>query len=214
MPPVLGDHAPPDGGDLGHHAPGLDALRLHQGTVWRWNRAIYDPAAGGHLRIEMRALPAGPTVTDMLANAAFLVGLSRWLAEQDDRWTRTLSFERAEHGFYRAAQRGLAAELSWPFGDGGRLRVLPAAELVPQVLPAAREGLAHAGVAAAEADGLLAVIAGRVATGQTGAAWQRRMLAALEPRLGRECALAAMVERYLECAASGEPVHTWRVPAG
>src|SRR6266536_2333940 len=207
--PVLGDHAPPDGGDLGHHAPGLDALRLHQGTVWRWNRAIYDPAAGGHLRIEMRALPAGPTVTDMLANAAFLVGLSRWLAEQDDRWTRTLSFERAEHGFYRAAQRGLAAELSWPFGDGGRLRVLPAAELVPQVLPAAREGLAHAGVAAAEADGLLAVIAGRVATGQTGAAWQRRTLAALEPRLGRRQALAAMLERYLECAATGQPVHTW-----
>src|SRR6516225_1460829 len=56
--------------------PGLAELRLHQGTVWRWNRAIYDPAAGGHLRIEMRALPAGPTVTDMLANAAFLIGLT------------------------------------------------------------------------------------------------------------------------------------------
>jgi hypothetical protein len=55
--------------------------------VWRWNRAIYDPASGGHLRIEMRALPAGPTVIDMLANAAFLIGLSLWLAEQDPRWT-------------------------------------------------------------------------------------------------------------------------------
>jgi hypothetical protein len=37
---------------------------------------------------------------------------------------------------------------------------------------------------------------------------------ALEPGLGRECALAAMLERYLECAASGQPVHTWRLPAG
>jgi hypothetical protein len=68
----------------------------------------------------MRALPAGPTVTDMLANAALLIGLSRWLAEQDEHWTRTLSFERAEHGFYRAAQHGLAAELSWPFGHDRR----------------------------------------------------------------------------------------------
>ena len=60
---------------------------MHQGTVWRWNRAIYDPASGGHLRIEMRALPSGPTMIDMLANAAFLIGLSLWLAGQDQQWT-------------------------------------------------------------------------------------------------------------------------------
>ena len=210
--PVLGDHDPSDGGDQ-WRAPPLEELRLHQGTVWRWNRAIYDPASGGHLRIEMRALPAGPTVVDMLANAALLVGLSLWLAGQDRPWTYTLSFERAEHSFYRAAQHGLAAELSWPFGDDGRLTTLPAAELVPQLLPVARDGLVHAGVAAVEADRLLGVIAARVAAGQTGAVWQRRMLAALEPGLGRECALAAMLERYLECAASDQPVHTWRLPA-
>jgi hypothetical protein len=93
----------------GWQAPPLDELRLHQGTVWRWNRAIYDPTSGGHLRIEMRALPAGPTVIDMLANAAFLIGLSLWLAEQDQQWTYALPFERADHGFYRAAQQGLSA---------------------------------------------------------------------------------------------------------
>jgi hypothetical protein len=214
--PVPGDHDPSDGPSDGGdqwRAPPLQELRLHQGTVWRWNRAVYDPASGGHLRIEMRALPAGPTVVDMLANAALLVGLSLWLAEQDQRWTYTLSFERAEHSFYRAAQHGLAAELSWPFGDDGRLTTLPAAELVPQLLPAAHEGLVGAGVAAAEADRLLGVIATRVASGQTGAVWQRKVLAALEPRMGREGALAAMLERYLECAASGQPVHTWRLPA-
>jgi hypothetical protein len=177
--------------------------------VWRWNRAIYDPALGGHLRIEMRALPAGPTVIDMLANTAFLVGLSCWLAEQDQRWTWTLSFERAEHGFYRAAQHGLAAELDWPFGHRGQPRTLTAAELVPELLPAAQEGLVSAGVTAAEADHLLGVIAARVANGQTGAVWQRRMLATLEPRLGREHALAAMLERYLAYAATEQPVHTW-----
>src|SRR6266511_1934629 len=206
--PVLGDHDPLAGMEEGQ-APPLQELRLHQGTVWRWNRAVYDPASGGHLRIEMRALPSGPTVTDMLANAALLVGLSLWLAEQDPSWTYALSFERAEHGFYRAAQQGLAAELTWPLGHGGRLCTRPAAERVPELLPAAWDGLVRAGVAAAEADRLLGVIAARVATGQTGAVWQCRTLATLEPRLGRERALAAMLERYLECAATDQPVHTW-----
>ena len=205
--PVLGHQEPLPGIDQGH-APPLRELRLHQGTVWRWNRAIYDPASGGHLRIEMRALPAGPTVIDMLANAALLLGLSLWLAEQDPSWTYALSFERAEHGFYRAAQYGLAAELSWP-GGHDRPWTRRASELVLELLPAAEQGLARAGVATAEANRLLGVIAGRAATGQTGAAWQRRALAAMEPRLGRQRALGAMLERYLEYAATDEPVHTW-----
>jgi hypothetical protein len=208
--PILSNQDPLDGGNEGH-APPLAELRLHQGTVWRWNRAIYDPALGGHLRIEMRALPAGPTVIDMLANAAFLVGLSLWLAEQEERWTYRLSFERAEHGFYRAAQHGLAAQLTWPFGDNGRLRTLPAAKLVPELLPAAREGLMDAAVAAGEADHLLSVIAARATTGQTGAVWQRRMLAALEPRLGRQRAQATMLDRYLELTATDQPVHSWPI---
>ena len=191
--------------------PGLDELRLHQGTVWRWNRAIYDPAAGGHLRIEMRALPAGPTVTDMLANAAFLVGLTLWLAGQDQRWTYGLPFERADHGFYRAAQYGLAAELTWPSGPH-QVRTVTAAALVPELLPAARAGLVGAGVAEAEADRLLGVIAARAATGQTGAAWQRAALAAAEPGRSREQALRVMLDRYLACAAAGQPVHTWPAP--
>src|SRR6266540_799124 len=161
-PTLLGHHDPLAGMEEGQ-APPLQELRLHQGTVWRWNRAVYDPASGGHLRIEMRALPSGPTVTDMLANAALLVGLSLWLAEQDPSWTYALSFERAEHGFYRAAQQGLAAELTWPLGHGGRLDTRRAAELVPELLPAAWDGLVRAGVAAAEADRLLGVIAARVA---------------------------------------------------
>jgi hypothetical protein len=199
--------ADPEVGD----PPRLDELRLHQGTVWRWNRAIYDPEAGGHLRIEMRALPAGPTVTDMLANAAFLIGLTLWLAGQDQRWTYGLPFERADHGFYRAAQYGLAAELTWPSGPH-QVRTVPAAALVPELLPAARHGLVRAGVAEAEADRLLGVIGARVATGQTGAAWQRAALAAAEPGRSREQALTVMLDQYLACAATGQPVHTWPTP--
>jgi len=178
-------------------------------TVWGWNRPVYDPADGGHLRIEMRALPAGPTVTDMLANAAFLVGLTLWLADRDGRWTDALPFERAEHGFYRAARHGLAAELCWPADRGQQVKTVRAAELVAELLPAARQGLAAAGVAAAEADGLLEVIGARAASGQTGAAWQRAALAAGGP--DRPSALAAMLDDYLACAATGQPVHGWPV---
>ena len=176
--------------------------------MWPWNRAIYDPAAGGHLRIEMRALPAGPTVIDMLANAAFLIGVSLWLAEQDQHWTYALPFERADHNFYRAAQHGLSAQLSWPSGHRDQTRTVPAAELAAELIPLARQGLVHAGVAVGEAR-LLDVISARTASGQTGARWQRAALAAAEQSHDRPRALAAMLERYLSCAASGRPVHTW-----
>jgi hypothetical protein len=215
--PAMADSEPGRPGE--QQAPPLDELRLHQGTVWPWNRAIYDPACGGHLRIEMRFLPAGPTVTDMMANAAFMIGLTLWLAGQDQRWTYALPFERADHGFYRAAQYGLAAELSWPLGPPqarcGRpralVRTLPAADLVAELIPAARLGLLQAGVIAAEAERLLAVIAARLATGQTGAAWQRAALAAAAEGRSREQALALMLDQYLACAATGQPVHTWPV---
>jgi hypothetical protein len=89
-----------------------------------------------------------------------------------------------------------------------------AAELVRQLLPAARQGLVGAGVLPKEADGLLAVVEDRAACGQTGAAWQRQALVALAPQLGRERALRAMLERYLEHQRTGEPVHTWPLPSG
>jgi hypothetical protein len=206
--PVLGDLGPRTDGAR-WQAPPLDELRLHQGTVWRWNRAIYDPTAGGHLRIEMRALPAGPTVIDMLANAAFLIGLSLWLADQDPRWTYALPFERADYGFYRAAQQGLSARLSWPAGHRDQMRTVAAAKLVAELVPAARHGLLQAGVTAAEADGLLALISARAASGQTGAVWQRATLAAARRHHDPERALAVMLDRYLQYAETGLPVHTW-----
>ena len=91
---------------------------------------------------------------------------------------------------------------------------VPTAELVARLLPAARQGLEDAGVVAEEVDQLLAVVEARVAAGQTGAVWQRRALAALEPRHGREHSLTAMLERYLFLQRTGEPVHTWPLPSG
>jgi hypothetical protein len=207
---VLADEDPLDclaGGGL----PELEELRLHQSTVWRWNRAIYDAGYGGHLRIEMRALPAGPTMLDMLANAAFHVGVALAVAPAEAAWTAALPFPRARANFYRAARHGLAAELDWPSGPSASPQRLGAAELVRRLVPEAHRALLHAGVAAGEVEHLLGVIEERAASGQTGADWQRRTVAAFEPGLGRERALAAMLERYLELSLSDRPVHTWPV---
>lgn len=192
--------------------PRLDELRLHHGTVWRWNRAVYDAAAGGHLRIELRALPAGPTVRDMLANAAFVLGLTLDLASEADRLVGRLAFGHARRSFYEAARRGLAAELLWPSPDGLSPRARTVADLLPELLVRARRGLAGAGVDAGEADDLLAVVAERAARGATGAQWQRRALARLAATRPRTAALAALLERYLDLAADGAPVHEWPLP--
>jgi hypothetical protein len=171
----------------------------------------------------MRPLPAGPTVVDMLANAAFVLGLTLALAPAADEWTRKLLFARAHANFYDAARLGLEAELEWPGPDGPER--VGAAELVRRLLPEARRGLVEAGVDAGEADRLLGVIGDRVDTGQTGAVWQRRTLAALKgggsgglnagPSEGRgadgDQALVELLERYLELQAGGDPVHTWPV---
>jgi gamma-glutamyl:cysteine ligase YbdK (ATP-grasp superfamily) len=209
--PVLGDEDPLACVRAGG-VPRLRELRLHQGTVWRWNRAIYDPAGGGHLRIEMRSLPAGPSLEDMLANAAFLVGATLALAPRTRRLLAGLPFAHAERNFYRAAQHGLAATLLWPADESPSPRRVSAAGLVGELLPAAREALVAAGVAAAEADARLAVIAERVATGRTGARWQRLVLGRLERTRTRDEALAGLLERYLEWSGSGLPVHRWPVP--
>ena len=188
--------------------PQLPELRLHQGTVWRWNRGVYDPTDDGHLRLELRMLPSGPTPVDMAANAALAIGLALGLAREP--WlVADHPFELAERSFYAAAREGLAATVDWPGG------ARPARELVLELLICARDGLVdEAGVVADEADHLLTLIEARVARGQTGARWQRAALAALETHLGREEALRAMLERYLAHVESGEPVHTWPVPSG
>jgi gamma-glutamyl:cysteine ligase YbdK (ATP-grasp superfamily) len=195
----------------GGMVPALAELRLHHGTVWRWNRAVYDDAGGGHLRIELRALPSGPTVADMIANAAFLIGLTLGLAPDADALVRRLTFGHARRNFYQAARHGLDAELLWPADAAPSPRPTSVRALVPRLLDVARAGLASAGVDAAESDAALAIVAERVARGVTGARWQRRTLAALEVEMPRADAVAALLERYLEAEATERPVHEWPV---
>jgi gamma-glutamyl:cysteine ligase YbdK (ATP-grasp superfamily) len=208
--PVMTEESPLDVVAAGG-LPKLEELRLHHGTVWAWNRAIYDPSQEGHLRIEFRALPSGPTPVDMVANGAFLLGLTLGLAERVDAMLPALPFWQARRNFKQAARKGLDAVLLWPAEAAPSPRPVPAADLVKQLLPVARRGLTQAGVEAAEVDGLLDIIARRVALQRTGARWQRAVLERLEAHMPRRDALAAMMERYLEHSEEGLPVHTWPV---
>jgi len=200
--PICGDEA---GSDVG----ALEELRLHLSTVWLWNRPVYDPVDGGHLRVELRALPAGPTPVDMVANAAFLIGLAEGLRPRINHLLPALPFHIAEYNFYRAAQHGLSAKLVWPRENQHGLAEMPVTELIEACLPLAAEGLAAIETPAPEIQRYLGVIRARLETRQTGATWQLHMLH--EPHGGRPAldALHTMLGRYIELSYSNRPVSEW-----
>jgi hypothetical protein len=190
--------------------PGLDEMKLHNGTVWRWNRPVYDVAHGlPHVRVENRVLPAGPTAVDMVANALFFYGLLRVLVEAERPLWSYMSFDAAHENFTGAAHHGMDATLYWP-GTGW---IRPDELVLRKLLPMAAEGLARWGVAAEVCERYLPVIERRCVTRRTGAAWQLDAVRALEARgAGRTAALHGMFARYLEHSAANEPVHAWPVP--
>nr|CTQ94669.1 FIG01038974: hypothetical protein [Kibdelosporangium sp. MJ126-NF4] len=190
-------------------APTLRELRLHNGTVWRWNRPVYDVVDGvPHLRVENRVLPAGPTVVDLIANAAFFYGAQRALVNEDrPLWTQ-MSFQAAEENLYSAARHGLGAQLYWP-GIGW----IPPDELVlRRLLPMAHEGLRDCGVSDTARERYLGIIEQRCVARRNGASWQRETVARMEQRgMSRDRALVGMLRAYIELMHTGEPVHTWPV---
>ena len=206
--PICDDEDPLAALDRGA-IPNLGELSLHNGTVYRWNRPVYAAVDGRpHLRVENRVLPAGPTVADVMANAAFYYGLARALAEEREPvWSR-MPFAAAASNLREAARYGLDARLFWP-----GLGELPAAELVTRhLMPLAREGLRGWDVDQPGADRLLGIVEQRCRTGQTGAAWQIGTVAALTRHgADRQRALSLMTERYIEHMHTNEPVHTWPV---
>jgi Glutamate-cysteine ligase family 2(GCS2) len=188
--------------------PGLGELRLHNGTIYRWNRPIYDVVRGRpHVRVENRLLPAGPTVVDILANAAFYYGLVRALTEDERPVWSQMSFAAAEDNLHAGARDGIEARVYWP-GVGE----VPAAELaLRKLLPMAHAGLERAGVAAADRDRLLGIVERRCVGLTNGAAWQAAAFQRLygERGLDRQDALRELTVRYRDHMHSNEPVHTW-----
>jgi gamma-glutamyl:cysteine ligase YbdK (ATP-grasp superfamily) len=190
--------------------PSLAELRLHNGTIYRWNRPVYDVVRDQpHLRVENRTLPAGPTVVDMMANGAFYYGLVRMLAEEERPLWSQMSFSAAEDNFVAGARAGIDAQVYWP-----GLGTVPAVELVlRRLLPLAHEGLVRMKVDAAERDRLLGVIEQRCLTGMNGATWQARTFHRHydHTALDRPEALRRMLRTYRDLMHTNEPVHTWPV---
>lgn len=170
-------------------------LRLHNGTIWRWVRPLvgFDDDGTPHLRIEQRIMPAGPSVIDMLANAAFFYGAVHMLAARP----QALAFAVARDNFYRAARFGIDAELDWPGGERRSAR-----QVLAQLMPLARQGLEQLGTAAASIDRYLDVIEQRIAAGRNGASWQLAHFARCRDPY-------RLTADYLEHQRSGAPVHEW-----
>jgi gamma-glutamyl:cysteine ligase YbdK (ATP-grasp superfamily) len=208
--PVCDDEDPAEALGRGD-TPRLSELRVHNGTIYRWNRPVYDTFRGKpHLRIENRVLPAGPTVVDVLANGAFYYGLLRVLAHQDRPVWSQMSFPVAEENFNEAARSGIHAQLYWP-----GLGTVPVTELVlRRLLPLAREGLTAWGVDSAISDRLLGVIEQRCIRHMNGAEWQAATFHRIDEEkqpLDRRESLREMLRRYIEYMHANEPVHTWPV---
>jgi gamma-glutamylcysteine synthetase len=205
--PVCEDEDPVETLERGD-VPKLAELRLHNGTIYRWNRPIYDTVRGRpHVRVENRLLPAGPTVVDILANAAFYYGLIGSLTEAERPVWSQMSFSAAEENLHTGAREGIEARVFWP-GVGE----VPVSELVlRRLLPLAHEGLERSGVDAADRDRLLGIIERRCVEHANGASWQSTAFHRLygERGLDRDEALRQLTARYRDHMHSNEPVHTW-----
>ncbi len=177
------------GTDLGDNAldalnrglvPELRALRLHNGTIYRWNRPCYGISENGkpHLRIELRILPSGPTIADEVANAAFWLGLMRELGHILDDVPARMDFDHAQANLYAAARDGLSARFTWLDGE----EVLAQTLILDRLLPMAKAGLARGGVDEADADRYLGIMEQRVRSLRTGSRWMLQSLSGMKER--------------------------------
>jgi CBS domain-containing protein len=186
--------------------PELRALRLHNGTVYRWNRACYGITDGKpHLRIENRVLPAGPTPLDEVANAAFFFGLMAGVGDQYAQIDRVMQFDEAKSNFFAAARYGLRAQFSW-LED----KTVTASDLIlHELLPAAREGLEARGIDSSDIDRYLGVIEERVRAQMTGSRWILDSLSKMDRSASADARFRSLTSKMLEHSYSGLPVHRW-----
>jgi CBS domain-containing protein len=186
--------------------PELSALRLHNGTVYRWNRPCYGVSDGvPHLRIENRSMPAGPTVIDEIANAALFYGLMAAFAEERVDFRTRMPFESAKENFFAAARFGLKAQFTWL----DRAQHSAAQLLLEDLIPRARAGLQHAAIDSADIDRYLGILKERVRSGQTGARWLLDSIAGMPEKMTRDLKARNLSSNLLEKQLQGDPVHTW-----
>lgn len=186
--------------------PQLRALRIHNGTTYRWNRACYGISEGvAHLRIENRVLPAGPTVADEMANAALFFGLMSAFLDAYPDISKAMEFDDARTNFFEAARHGLKAQFHWVGGN-----IYSASDLlISHLLPMAREGLEKAHIDLADADRYIGIIEERVKSGKTGAQWMLRSLGEMGEHATRDIRARSLAAEMLDRQRGSRPVHEW-----
>jgi CBS domain-containing protein len=186
--------------------PLLKALRLHNGTVYRWNRACYGVMDGkAHLRIENRVMPAGPSILDEVANGALWFGVMAELGAREEDVTRRIDFDQAGANFYTAAREGLGAHFTWLDGED-----LSAAHLVlDRLLPLAEAGLHRQGIREDDIKRYLSVVEHRVRTARTGSRWLLSSWTALKDKATSGERSNALVAATVQRQQTGKPVAEW-----
>ena len=209
--PILPDYNDEDSVAIAQNGgtPLLHELRLHQGSIWLWNRPVYDPSNGGHLRIELRSFPAGPTIIDMLANAALAIGLAKLIQPTIRELLPAIPFAYCTANFYRAAQKGMSAELFWPSMKQSQPEYYAVPKILEKMIPRIPEKLVDMGFIEEDFLPLLKVIEERLHTRQTGAQWQLNKLEELRKGLHKREALTAMLKLYQKNSAANIPVAQW-----
>ncbi|PID49048.1 MAG: glutamate--cysteine ligase [Proteobacteria bacterium] len=175
-------------------------LRFHNGVIWRWNRPLlgFDEDGTPHIRLEHRILPAGPSVPDMLANAAFFYGLVQAIGDElAEGKLLPLDFETARQGFYQAAQKGLTANLQWH-----KQSYTAKALIQEHLLEKAIAGLRQLGIDESDIQAYLGIIAARTDSGQTGAVWQ-------QCHFKQQASFQQLLHDYVRLQRTHTPVHTW-----
>ncbi len=191
-------------------APKLRALQVHNGTVYRWNRPCYGISPNGkpHLRIENRVLPAGPTVTDEIANAAFWLGALTGYAQIHKDIRPLMDWEDVRDNFGKAARTGIDSKFTW-FKE----QKVSACDLILQeLLPIAREGLTFRNLKSEDIDNYLGIIEERAKKHINGAHWQLKAYNKLLKETSRDEALSVLTHSIIDNQNKNKPVHEWKSP--
>lgn len=186
--------------------PKLKALSLHNGTVYRWNRACYGVGNGKpHLRIENRYIPSGPTIADEIANMMLWVGVMLGRPKRFENIDKLMDFKDAKANFFSAARYGMATQFMWndQFVSSHQL-------ILEEFLPMAYKGLYRMGVSPKDAEYYLGIIEKRVQS-HSGAQWMTKSYRELLKTHKPFEAIQTLTSKIYSKQEKGYPVSTWNV---
>jgi len=186
--------------------PPLDALLVHNSTIYKWNRPCYGIYNGKpHFRIENRYLASGPTIPDQVANSAFWYGLMAGMPDKYKNIPAKYEFDDAKTNFLKAARDGLDNKFLWFNG-----KKYSAQDLILNVLlPISRNGLVKYNINETDITNNLGIIEERVKSGRTGSQWMIESYTNIRKTGTRDQALVATTAAIYNRQQEMKPIHKW-----